>query len=101
MVGDFSPDRADEILIADAELATRPLVQEIAESGDPVFAVMRRRPEHRIGDTGPEKTAQAVDRRSVFRRENRTDRARADRSGPSQSPARPSIAAAVEPARLP
>jgi hypothetical protein len=43
------------MLIADAELAARPLVQEIAESGDPVFAVMRRRTEHRIGGAGPEK----------------------------------------------
>ena len=43
------------LIIADAELAARPLVQQIAESGNPVFAVMSRRAEHRIGDPGPEK----------------------------------------------
>jgi hypothetical protein len=37
-------------------LADRALVQEIAESGDPVFAVVGRLAQHRIGDAGPGKS---------------------------------------------
>ena len=49
---DFGPDRADQRVVHDAVLAARLLVEQIAESRDPVFAVMGGRAQHRIGDSG-------------------------------------------------
>jgi hypothetical protein len=48
---DFCPDRADQRVVHDAVLA-RLLVEQVAESRDPVFAVMGDRAKHRIGDSG-------------------------------------------------
>jgi hypothetical protein len=39
-------------VVHDAVLATRLLVEQVAESRDPVFAVMGGRAKHRIGDSG-------------------------------------------------
>jgi hypothetical protein len=81
-------------------LADRALVQEIAESGDPVFAVVCRRTQHRIGDSGPEKSlelrvaAQFLDAEVEWIGLVRIDQDRGD-PGASQH------AAAIEPARPP
>ncbi len=44
--GDFGPDRVDEVVVHDAVLAARSLVEQVAESGDPVLAVMGGRAQH-------------------------------------------------------
>jgi hypothetical protein len=81
-------------------LADRALVQEIAESGDPVFAVVCHRTQHRIGDSGPEKSlelrvaAQFLDAEVEWIGLVRIDQDRGD-PGASQH------AAAIEPARPP
>ena len=49
---DFGANRADQRVIHDAVLAARLLVEQVAESRDPVFAVMGGRAKHRIGDSG-------------------------------------------------
>ncbi|MDE5452564.1 hypothetical protein GWE18_06700 [Bradyrhizobium sp. CSA112] len=50
---DLRLDRADQRVIHDAVLAAgRLLLQQVAESRDPVFAVMGGRAKHRIGDSG-------------------------------------------------
>ena len=46
------PDRGDQRIVHDAVLAARLLVEQVAESRDPVFAVMGGRAQHRIGDSG-------------------------------------------------
>ena len=49
---DFRPHRADQRVVHDAVLAARLLVEQVAESRDPVFAVIGGRAGHRIGDSG-------------------------------------------------
>ena len=98
--GDFGADRADQRVVHDAVLAARLLVEQIAESRDPVFAVMGRRAQHRIGDSGLVKTIELLVAADFFDAEvERIDLVRIDQNG--RNSARPSMAAAVEPARPP
>jgi len=50
---DFGTDRADQLVIQDAELLERGLVEQIAESGDPVLVILCRRAQHGFGKTSP------------------------------------------------
>src|SRR4051794_24483389 len=52
-MSDFGADCADQRVVHDAELPARLLVEQVAETGDPVFAAMGGRAEHRIGNPGP------------------------------------------------
>ncbi len=52
------------------------LSRQIAESRDPVFAVMGGRTQHRIGDSGLEESCRAACRRSIFDARSRMDRSR-------------------------
>jgi hypothetical protein len=79
-------------------LAARPLVQQIAESGNPIFAVMRRRTEHRIGDAGPENRSSGASPLN-FSTQKSNGQVSCGSIRTVTIPARPNIAATVEPAR--
>jgi hypothetical protein len=51
-VTNFGADGVDQGVVQDAVLLARPLVEQVAESRDPVLAVMRRGPKRRLGDAG-------------------------------------------------
>lgn len=86
-------DRAGQRVVHDAVLPARLLVEQVAESRDPVFAVMGGRAKHRIGDSGLVEAAELLVA-LIFstRKSNRWI---------VGIPARPSMATAVEPARPP
>ena len=51
-LADFGADRLDQRVVHDAVLPARGLIQQIAESRDPVLAVMGGRSQHRFADSG-------------------------------------------------
>ena len=53
-------DRADQRVVHDAVLAARLLVEQIAESSDPVLAIMGGGAQHRIGNSGLAESAELL-----------------------------------------